>query len=243
MDNANLLTLNMNKEIKVQDLRYIVQDKIKCSYEFLQIHHQDTLLSDNNRRIGDYGIENGSTLRLSLRMANGASMERYMGRYDIQVKTLTGATHNVRVDETLDVSDVQVFLWLRGEVAPDLQRFVWQGKQLVRGRTLKHYGIGPGSVLHLVYKLRGGGFLNEHPGAFLVVEHPWSGDMQVCTYEVDWRLIEETWLSVETWYVQDGCVVRTKIVRKVWSQYLTSKYSGSTRNLYTTSLKQRQQRH
>jgi hypothetical protein len=38
----------------------------------------------------------------------------------------------------------------------DLQRLIYAGKQIEDGRTMAHYSITEGAVVHLVLRLRGG---------------------------------------------------------------------------------------
>lgn len=42
-------------------------------------------------------------------------------------------------------------------IPPDEQRLIHAGKQLEELRTLSDCGIGPGTMLHLVFRIRGGG--------------------------------------------------------------------------------------
>lgn len=70
----------------------------------------------------------------------------------IVVKTLTGKTLLLDVEETDTVSNVKTLIQKKGNVPSDQQHLVFDGKQLEDDRTLEYYQIRKESVLHLVIR-------------------------------------------------------------------------------------------
>lgn len=75
----------------------------------------------------------------------------------IFIKTLTGRTVSIIVDDDDTILNVKMKLKEKDDIPIDEQRLIFGGRQLEDKRTLKYYSIQRDSTIHLVLRLPGGG--------------------------------------------------------------------------------------
>jgi len=74
----------------------------------------------------------------------------------IFIKTLDGRSMTFEVKPTETVDNLKKSVEERQNIAPDMQRLLFGGKQLEDGKTLQDYNIGPDATGHLTFRMRGG---------------------------------------------------------------------------------------
>ena len=72
------------------------------------------------------------------------------------VKTLTGKTVSIEVEEGESIEDVKAKISEKEGIPPEQQRLIFGGQQLQDAKTLQDYDVGDDATLHLVLRLRGG---------------------------------------------------------------------------------------
>lgn len=72
------------------------------------------------------------------------------------VKTLTGKTVSIEVEEGESIEDVKAKISEKEGIPPEQQRLIFGGQQLQDAKTLEDYDVGDDATLHLVLRLRGG---------------------------------------------------------------------------------------
>merc|ERR1712176_19227 len=78
------------------------------------------------------------------------------GGMQLFVKTLTGKTVSIEVEEGESIEDVKAKISEKEGIPPEQQRLIFGGQQLQDGKTIDDYDVGDDATLHLVLRLRGG---------------------------------------------------------------------------------------
>ena len=85
------------------------------------------------------------------------SSVRAPGEFDVNVITLTGEVHSIRVTEKYTIYNMKTAIQDQTGTPYEQIRLIFAGKQLEDGQTVKNYGLQPDDTVHLVFRLCGGG--------------------------------------------------------------------------------------
>jgi len=140
------VSIEVEEGESIEDVKAKISEKEGIPPEQQRLIFGGQQLQDG-KTIDDYNVGDDATLHLVLRLRGGMSLF---------VKTLTGKTVSIEVEEGESIEDVKAKISEKEGIPPEQQRLIFGGQQLQDGKTIDDYNVGDDATLHLVLRLRGG---------------------------------------------------------------------------------------
>lgn len=129
----------------IGELRRFCGSRLAYSIDYLHLYLQNELLSDE-LQLGSFGPQP---------VFDVVTISRPAGyEFEMFVKTLTGKTHYLMVNNTSTIGEVKELLADREGQAPSTMRLIFAGKQLRNEEKIEDTGAASGRPFHMVYRLR-----------------------------------------------------------------------------------------
>jgi len=140
------VSIEVEEGESIEDVKAKISEKEGIPPEQQRLIFGGQQLQDS-KTLDDYDVGDDATLHLVLRLRGGMQLF---------VKTLTGKTVSIEVEEGESIEDVKAKISEKEGIPPEQQRLIFGGQQLQDSKTLDDYDVGDDSTLHLVLRLRGG---------------------------------------------------------------------------------------
>jgi len=140
------VSIEVEEGESIEDVKAKIAEKEGIPPEQQRLIFGGQQLQDS-KTLDDYDVGDDATLHLVLRLRGGMQLF---------VKTLTGKTVSIEVEEGESIEDVKAKIAEKEGIPPEQQRLIFGGQQLQDSKTLDDYDVGDDSTLHLVLRLRGG---------------------------------------------------------------------------------------
>jgi len=140
------VSIEVEEGESIEDVKAKIAEKEGIPPEQQRLIFGGQQLQDS-KTIDDYDVGDDATLHLVLRLRGGMQLF---------VKTLTGKTVSIEVEEGESIEDVKAKIAEKEGIPPEQQRLIFGGQQLQDSKTIDDYDVGDDATLHLVLRLRGG---------------------------------------------------------------------------------------